>query len=114
MINPQTGASAPMNWLPKAGVPTVQICGHKWKKNPKNCPKDLISPFPFYLAPAYYSLWRNYHQHLHDFIKGLPKELAETVVTVQVSLGDTGDITPWHGTAIKPKYRIPGGNKGDT
>ncbi len=114
MVNPQTGSKAPVDWLPTAGVPTALICDHNWKKNVKDCPADMREAFPFYLAPAYYGLWRNYHQQLHDFVKGLPTPLREAVTTVQVSLGCTGDITPWHGTAIDPKYRMPGGNKGTT
>ena len=106
MLSPETGSNAPLNWLPDAGVPIVQVCDHNWKKDPKKCPSSLVSQFPFYTAPAYHGLWRNYHQKLHDFVKALPKELAETVVTVQDMQGATGDMCPWHGTAVDPKQQI--------
>ena len=95
MINPQTGKAAPTDWLPQAGVPTVQVCSHNWMGNISNCPKEqwMNPPFPFYFAPNYYPLWRNYQQQLHDHIKALPKELARTVISIQVALGDTGDVT---------------------
>jgi hypothetical protein len=104
LINPQTGTEAPTSWLPSAGVPSVAVCDHKWNGSVTHCPPGMISQFPWYLAPSYYGLWRRYHQQLHDFIQGLPKELAARVITVQVSQGATGDLCPWHGNPLDSEY----------
>eukprot|EP01052_Picozoa_sp_SAG31_P047557 SAG31_NODE_9569_length_1257_cov_1.732297_2_plen_361_part_01 len=113
LINPQTGTEAPTSWLPSAGVPSVAVCSHLWNNSVTRCPKDMISQFPFYLAPNYYGLWRRYHQRLHDFFKELPKELGERIITVQVSQGATGDLCPWHGNPVDPEYDVPGGANGE-
>ena len=107
VLNPSTGPDAPLGWLSEAGVPNVSVCF----KPPKNqtCTKDKADrTYPYYLAPAYYPLWRRYHQALHDWVAGLDKNKDgfRPVQTIQVSLGSTGDITPWHGTPVESKYAI--------
>ena len=99
-----------MSLLPEAGVPSVAVCDQHWN-NSAQCPQDMITLFPWYLAENYYSLWRRYHQQLHDFFKGLPEELAARIITVQVSQGSTGDLCPWHGNPVDPEYTIPGERK---
>jgi hypothetical protein len=94
-----------MNWLPAAGIPNVSVCFKPSNKTAK-CPESDVRIYPYYLADNYDGLWRRYQQKLHDFVKSLPTELAQRVQTVQVSLGSTGDITPWHGPPLDPKYAI--------
>jgi hypothetical protein len=106
MVNPATGPAAPMEWLAKAGVPTVAVC---FKVQNTSCPKKDVRDYPYYLAENYFSYWRRYHQALHDMVKALPEELAVRVQSMQVALGSTGDITPWHGTPLDAKYAIDSG-----
>ena len=74
-------------------MPSVAVCDQHWN-NSAQCPQDMITLFPWYLAENYYGLWRRYHQQLHDFFQGLPEELAARIITVQVSQGSTGDLCP--------------------
>ena len=104
MVQPATGPSAPMTWLPSAGVPTVDVCFKPSTKNASHCDPSDVRQYPYYFAPAYYALWRAYHQALHDWLVSLPRSLRQRVQTVQVSLGSTGDITGWHGVPLDPKY----------
>jgi hypothetical protein len=112
LINPQTGHDAPLEWLPSAGVPTVRVCFKLKQNNPgKKCTEELAhATYPYYLAPNYFPLWKKYHRALHDWIAALPKnaEGYRSVQAVQVSAGSTGDITPWHGATLEPKYVING------
>ena len=106
VLNPTTGANAPLDWLAKVGVPTVKVC---FKIKNKKCTHKLADhSYPYYLAPAYLPLWRKYQQALHDWLKNLPtnEHGLRPVQSVQVSLGSTGDITPWHGTPLESKYAI--------
>ena len=86
-------------------MPSVAVCDQHWN-NSAQCPQDMITLFPWYLAENYYGLWRRYHQQLHDFFQGLPEELAARIITVQVSQGSTGDLCPWHGNPVDPEYII--------
>jgi hypothetical protein len=54
--------------------------------------------------------WKRYQQALHDWVKTLPKssEGFSPVQSIQVALGSTGDVTPWHGTPLESKYIIQG------
>jgi hypothetical protein len=113
VLNPQTGAAAPLHWLEGAGVPLVRVCFKLDQKHPgKNCTPELADhSYPYYLAPAYLELWMRYQQALADWLGSLPKNQQgfRPVQSVQVSLGSTGDITPWHGTPLDSKYVIDHG-----
>ncbi len=110
VLNPSTGADAPLGWLAKAGVPTVRVCFKLDQKEPgQKCTPELADhTYPHYMAPAYLPLWTKYQQALHDWLKQLPKNKQgyRPVQTVQVSLGSTGDVTPWHGTPLDSQYNI--------
>jgi hypothetical protein len=110
VLNPSTGPAAPLGWLAKAGVPTVRVCFKISQKNPgQNCTPELADrTYPYYLAPAYLPLWTKFQRALHDWLKQLPKNKQgyRPVQSVQVSLGSTGDVTPWHGQPLESKYQI--------
>jgi len=105
VLNPETGEAAPQDWLQKEDdVPSVEVCFKPDKKG--KC--EYTRNYPYYLAPNYVVRWRLYMKALHDWIAGL-KPNAEgipVVQSVQVSLGSTGDITPWHGDPKNSKYAI--------
>lgn len=105
-ISAATGSAAPLHWLAGAGVPTVRVCFKE-----KNCTApNADHEYPYYLAPAYFPLWRQYQQALHDWLQQLPltKQGVRPVESVEVQLGSTGDVTPWHGTPLESKYHIDG------
>lgn len=108
LINPLTGHAAPLSWLAEKGIPTVEVCFHE--KDNSTCPKEQIWTYPYYLADNYVKYWKRYQQALHDWVKSLPKnsEGSNPVQSIQVSMGSTGDITPWHGAPLKDEYVIPG------
>ena len=105
-LSAPTGSAAPVHWLAEVGVPTVKVCFKE-----KNCTAARADhEYPYYLAPAYFSHWQRYQQAFHDWLKQLPmnKQGFRPVESIEVSIGSTGDITPWHGTPLEPKYHIDG------
>ena len=94
-------------WMEEAGVPIVRVC---FKEKDATCAPDDIREYPFYLSRAYLPLWRRFQQALHDWVKQLPRNAQgfSPVQAIQVKLGSTGDITPWHGTPLDSKYHIDG------
>ncbi len=102
----QGGESTP-HWLynrtgGNKSVPLVLVV-------PKDKPghSKTLRMFPYYLDATYRGLFLRAIQSLADHIAGLPERIRSRVVGVQVKYGDSGDDTPWHGTAKDTKWDIP-------
>eukprot|EP00117_Sycon_ciliatum_P028862 scpid44137/ scgid23103/ len=92
----ETGAAAPQ-WLYNNGVPRVVV----------NFTANDLRDFPYYLSTNYTHFFMNMTSTVRLFIASLPSDLGAALTGVDVVLGSTGDVAPWHGPAQNPKYEIP-------
>ena len=101
----QGGESTP-HWLynrssGNKSVPLVEVV-----PLPGSTSKSHLRMFPYYLDPTYRGLFLRALQSLADHIASLPEKIRSRVIGVQVKFGDSGDDTPWHGTAQDSKWDI--------
>ena len=91
-----TGQAAP-EWLYDHGVPKVIV----------NFTGQGLVVFPYYLSPQYEELFKAMISTVYDHVNRLSDTLKSALGSLDVVLGSTGDVTPWHGPAQDPKYEIP-------
>lgn len=96
----EAGPESP-DWIYARGVPKVMTAGEKEKHTQK------WNGYPYYLAPAYRTLYHNLIREWARHIRTYPREKQERIAFIQIKTGCTGDETPYKGTAIDARYDLP-------
>ena len=91
------GPDAPA-WIYQNGVPAVTT--HKAPK------EDKWDRYPYYLSPAYRSLFSRLIQEFGRHIHAYPRELQNRIAFIQVKTGCTGDEVAYKGVADRPEFEL--------
>ena len=91
----KTGAAAP-EWLYTNGVPRVVV----------DFPGQGNLSFPYYLNEQYRGFFRRMVRTVAEHVTSLESSVLAYVVGVDVVIGSTGDVAPWHGEPLNPKFVI--------
>ena len=94
-----TGQHAP-HWIYKEGVPEVKL----------NCSSgcndaDESVSFPFYPDTTYQQLYFRFITVFREHLETLPTWVQRNILYIQVMVGTTGDISPWHGVPADPQFQ---------
>jgi hypothetical protein len=96
----EAGPESP-DWIYAHGVPRVTTKGEKEKHTEK------WNGYPYYLAPAYKTLFQRLIAEWARHIRTYPREKQERIAFIQIKTGCTGDETPYKGTAVESRYDLP-------
>merc|ERR1719186_245471 len=93
-----TGQHAP-KWIYDEGVPEVKL---NCSESIKSCEDDS---YPYYPDAKYQELYFRYVTIFREHLETLPLVIQRNILYIQAMYGSTGDITPWHGNPIDPRFQ---------
>ena len=88
-------------WVYAAGVPRVEVPERITPARKRQKPT-----YPYYFDARYQEILHRTVRALGDYLAGLPADLKDRIIFIQVAEGSTGDGQPYKGVPTNPKYRI--------